>query len=166
MSMDKKQIEGSPERAADRGRQEDLGFSLSSKPSLGNADVVRGLVSEFAGEVVSARKDYNLGKVEGGQAQERVRELAREYGRIVMGLDDRYDALPWNDPGRLGRRIKLVVPAVEGVDDPGELLFLTVGTSLTSIAAAHEQDRLSDAEGEKHTKEMLEDTANLILGLR
>lgn len=164
--MDKKQIEGSPERAADRGRQEYLGFSLSSKPSLGNADVVRGLVSEFSGEVVAARKDYNLGKIDGGQAQERIRDLAREYGRIVMGLDDRYEPLPWNDPGRLGRRIKLVVPAAEGVEDPGELLFLTIGTSLMSIAAAHEQGRLSNADGEKRTKEMLEDTANLILGLR
>lgn len=166
MSMDKKQIEGSPERAADRGRQEDLGFSLSAKPSLGNAGVVRGLVSEFAGEVVASRRAYNEGKLDGGQAQERVRELAREYGRVVMGLDDRYEALPWNDPGRLGRRIKLVVPAVDGVDDPGEMLFVTVGTSLVSIAAAHEAGRLSDEEGEKRTKEMLEDAANLILGLR
>lgn len=164
--MDKKQIEGSPERASDRGRQEDLGFSVSAKPSLGNADVVRGIVSEFAGEVVSARKSYNQGRIDGGQAQERIRELAREYGRIIMGQDGRYDAMPWNDPGRLGRRIKLVVPAADGVDDPGELLFLTVGASLMSLAAAHEQGRVSDADGEKHTKVMLEDAANLILGLR
>lgn len=163
---DPREIEGSPERAADRGRAEDLGFSMDSRPSLGNADVVRGLVSEFASQVVDVRKQYNQDKLTGEQAQARVRELAGEYGSIVMGRDAQYDVLPWNSPERLGRRIKLVVPAVDGVDDPGELLFLTVGTSLSSIAAAHEQGRLTDADGEHHTKEMLEDTANLILGLR
>lgn len=163
---DPREIEGSPERAADRGRAEDLGFSVSSRPSLGNADVARGLVSEFASAIVAARKDYNLDKLTGEQAQARVRELAKEYGEIVMGRDARYEALPWNDPARLGRRIKLVVPAIDGVTDPGELLFLTVGTSLMTIAKAHEEERLADADAEHHVKEMLEDTANLILGLR
>lgn len=164
--MDKREIEGSKERAEDRGRQDDLGFSLSAKPSLGNPDVVRGLVSEFAGQVVGVRKDYNEDRVDGAGAQDMIRELAREYGRIVMGLDDRYEAMPWNDPSRLGRRIRLVAPAIDGVDDPGEMLFVNVGTSLMTIAAAHEQGRLSDEDGERHTKAMLEDTANLILGLR
>lgn len=164
--MDKREIEGSPERAADRGRQDDLGFSLSSKPSLGNPDVVRGLVSEFAGQVVGVRGAYNEDRVDDAGARDMVRELAREYGHIVMGRDGRYDPLPWNDPSRLGRRIRLVAPAIEGVDDPGEMLFLNIGTSLMTIAAAHEQGRLSDEDGERHTKVMLEDAANLILGLR
>lgn len=163
---DPREIEGSPERAADRGRAEDLGFSMDSRPSLGNADVVRGLVSEFAAAVVDVRKQYNQDKLSGEQAQAGVRELAREYGAIVMGRDAQYDALPWNSPERLGRRIKLVVPAVAGIDDPGELLFTTVGSSLSSLAAAHEQGRLPDADAERHTQDMLEDTANLILGLR
>ena len=83
-----------------------------------------------------------------------------------MGRDKDYFALPWNCDTRLGRRIKLVVPAVEGVNDPGELLFLTVGTSLSSLAASHEAGRVTDEDAEHHTQEMLEDTANLILGLR
>lgn len=163
---DPREIEGTPERAADRGRAEDLGFSTSDRPSLGNPDVVRALVSEFAGKVVEVRKAYNLDKFTGEQAQERIRGLAHQYGDIIMGRNSAYDALPWNSPERLGLRIRVVVPAVEGVTDPGELLFLTVGTSLASIAAAHEGGRLSDEAGEHHTKEMLEDTASLIVGVR
>lgn len=163
---DPREIEGSPERAADRGRAEDLGFSMDARPSLGDANVVRGLVSEFAAAIVDTRKQYNLDKLTSEQAQERVHDLAKEYGDTIMGRDQRYAALPWNDPSRLGRRIKLVVPAIEDVTDPGELLFLTVGTSLMSIAAAHEQDRLPDTDAEKHTQAMLEDTANLIVGVR
>lgn len=163
--MDEKGIEGSVARAADRGRAEDLGFVVSDKPSLGNPDVVRGLVSEFAAAVVGVRGDW-LRAGGGGSPVERIRELAREYGRTIMGHDDRYAALPWNNPDRLGRRIRLVCPDEPGATDPGELLFLTVASSLMEIAAANEQGRLPDADGEKHTKVMLEDTANLILGVR
>lgn len=163
---DPREIEGSPERAADRGRAEDLGFSMDPRPSLGNADVVRGLVSEFAAAIVDTRKQYNLDKLTSEQAQARVHELAKEYGDTIMGRDSRYATLPWNDPTRLGRRIKLVVPSIDEIADPGELLFFTVGTSLMSLAAAHEQGRVPDENAEKHTQAMLEDTANLIVGVR
>lgn len=163
--MDEKEIEGSAARAADRGKAEDLGFQVSDKPSLGNPDVVRALVSEFAASVVAIRGEW-LRAGGGGKPSDRVRELAQEYGRAIMGHDDRYAVLPWNNPDRLGRRIRLVVPEEPGVSDPGELLFLTVGASLLEISAAHEAGRLPDADAERHTKAMLEDTANLILGVR
>lgn len=163
---DKREIEGTPERAADRGREEDLGFSVDPRPSLGDAGVVRDLVSKFGADVVAVRREYLEDKLTGQEAQARVRELARDYGAIVMGRDKDYFALPWNCDTRLGRRIKMVVPAVDGVNDPGELLFLTVGTSLSSLAASHEAGRVTDEDAEHHTQTMLEDTANLILGLR
>lgn len=163
---DPREIEGSAARAADRGREADLGFAVSDRPSLGSPDVVRGLVSEFAASVVGVRRRYNEDKLSGEQAQEAVAELAAEYGRIVMGYDNRYQPLPWNDPARLGRRIRLVVPAIDGVEDPGELLFFTIGTSLVEIAKAHEEGRMSDDDAKGKAQEMLEDAANLILGVR
>lgn len=164
---DPKEIEGTPERAADRGRESDLGFPApGALPSLGNPAVVRALVSEFAGAVVGVRRLYNEDKLSGEQALAQVHELAVEYGGVVMGRDARYQSLPWNSPQSLGRRIGLVVPAAEGVTDPGELLFLTVGMSLIEIAQAHEGDRMNDDDARAKVQEMLEDTANLILGLR
>jgi len=164
--MDPKEIEDSPERAADRGREEDLGFTVSTKPSLGDPDVVRGLVSEFASQVVAVRKDYNAGKVAGEAAQARIAELGLEYGKIIMGFDSAYSALPWNDPTRLGRRIRLVTPAIDGITDPGAQLFLTLAGSLVELAVAHEEGRLPDEEVKSQADVMLEDVANLILGLR
>lgn len=163
---DEKEIEGSAARAADRGREVDLGFSMDPRPSLGNQDVVRELMSKFGADVVDVRRDYLEDKITGPESQQRIRDLARDYGAIVMGRDDDYFSLPWNSESRLGRRIKLAVPAIEGISDPGELLFLTVGTSLASLAAAHENNRVSDAEAENHTQTMLGDAADLILGLR
>ena len=165
--MDPKQVEGSPERAADRGAEEDLGFvAPGATPSLADPSVVDGLVREFATRVVDVRKAYNSDKLSSEQAQQQVRELAREYGEVVMGRDARYQALPWHNPGSLGRRILRVVPAAEGVEDPGELLFLTVGSSLVNLAAAHEEGRMSDEDVQAKMGEMLTDTAHLIAGLR
>ena len=163
---DPKELEGSPERAADRGREEDLGFPVGDTPSPGSPGVVRGLVSQFAVDVVDVRKRYNAGRLSGDEAQEQIRDLAVEYGNIVMGRDSRYAPLPWNDPGRLGRRIKLVVPPTDGVEDPGELLFLTVGLSLVELAASHEEGRTDDAQAKLAASTMLDDTVQLLLGVR
>jgi hypothetical protein len=164
--MDPREIEGSAERAADRGRAEELGMPEGDRPSLGSVDVVQGLVSEFAAHVVDVRKRYNQDKLTSTQAQASVRELASEFGGVVMGRDQRYQAMPWNDPTRLGRRIKLVTPAIDGIDDPGEQLFLTLGLSLVELAAAHEGERMSDEDVQGKVQEMLLDAAQLILGTR
>ena len=164
--IDPREIEGSPERAADRGREEDLGFLVSDRPSLGNPDVVRGLVSEFASSIVDVRKRYNQGKLSGEDAQDEIRGLAVEYGKIVLGKDDRFASLPWNRPGGLGRRIQLTTPAIDGVDDPGEQLFLTVGASLVDLAQMLENDRMSEDDARAKVEDMLEDVVQLILGTR
>lgn len=166
MTKDKREIEGTPERAADRGRAEDFGMNSSNKPNLGNPDVVSTLLSEFGSAIVNIRIRYNLDELDAEQAKQELRELAAKYGQIIMGHNNRYEALPWHSPERLGRRIKLVVPEIKEVSEPGELLFLTIGTSLMSIAAAHEGGRLTDEDGERHTQEMMQDTAALILGTR
>lgn len=162
--IDKRMVEGSSERAADRGN--DFGFNLVSRPSLGDTDVAHKLLSQFGTDIVNTRLRYHQDQLNSEQAQAQVRTLAKYYGNIVMGRDNHYEVLPWHSPDRLGRRITLVVAPVEDITDAGELLFLTLGTSLMALAAANETGRVSDAEAEMHTKEILEDAANLVLGLR
>lgn len=163
---DKIEVEGSPERAADRGREVDLGFSMDRRPSLGDAGVVRGLVSKFADDVVVVRRQYLLDELSGQECIDKVTLLAKEAGDIIMGRNDAYVAMPWNSPERLGRRIGLVLPPEDGIEDPGELLFFSTGSSLISLAAAHEANNIPDTEAEHVTKTMLEDVINLILGIR
>lgn len=159
--------EGTPERAAERGREEDLGFApRGSRPSLGDPSVVVGLVAEFAQQVVGVRRDYNADKLSDEQALSQIHDLAVEYGRVVMGFDNRYQPLPWHDPARLGRRIRLVVPGVEGVEDPGELLFTTIAASLVDLAVAHENGDMGDEDVQAKLAEMQQDAADLILGVR
>lgn len=164
--MDKREIEGSPERAADRGRQEDLGWPESARPSLGDPAVVRGLVQDFATEVIGVRADYNGDKLTGQQAQDAIRAAAVRYGGIFMGRDGKFEALPWNDPARLGQRILLSAGSVDGVDDPGEALFLILSRSLTDIAVAHEDGRLSDPAAKQNLKDALDSVVDLLLGYK
>lgn len=161
--MDKRTIEGSPERAADRGRAEDLGLDMGSRPSLGDPAVIRGLVQDFATEVIGARTDYNADKISGVQAKQRIQDAVGKYGGIVMGRSADFSALPWNSPGQLGQRIGDQVPVAAG-GDPGEVLFLELARSITDIAVEHENGRLSDPAARGHLTEALDSVAGLLLG--
>lgn len=161
--IDPRSVGGSPERAADRGRAEDLGFDMGRPPSLGDPAVVRGLVQDFATEVIAARADYNADKLSGEQAKQRIQDAVSRYGAIVMGRGEGFSPLPWNSPDRLGQRIRLVVDVAEGAD-PGEALFLEMARSITDIAVEHENGRFSDAVAKEHLTTGLDSVAEVLLG--
>lgn len=160
------ETEGTPERAADRGREVDLGFSVSSLPSLGDPVVVAKLVQDFGALVVGIRGQFIKGEIEGPQAQQSIREAAKTYGDIVMGRNGDYATLPWNSPDQLGRRIALVVTPVPEITDPGELLFLEMGSAIVSLGYAVETGRVADNEGQESMRVMLDDVVGLLLGWR
>lgn len=163
--MDKREIEGSPERAADRGRGEDLGFPTGdARPSLGDPDVVRGLVQDFGTAVVGVRADYNGGKLTGEQAQAKLKDLARAYGDKFMGRDTRFAALPWNAPQYLGARIKQALPNGGDDPDPGVALFLALGTALIEAAVEHENNRISDEAAKNIVQGDIASVTALLLG--
>ncbi len=164
MTMEKREIEGSPERAADRGRGEDLGFPTGDvRPSLGDPDVVRGLVQDFGQAVVGVRADYNGGKLTGEQAQDSIKKLAQAYGDKFMGRDARFAALPWNSPEHLGQRIKHAVPDT-GDTDPGAALFLALAASLIDVAIQYENQKLSDPAAKAHVQDAISSVSTLLLG--
>lgn len=136
---------------------------MGALPSLGDPSVVRGLVQDFATEIVNARTDYNADKISGAQAQQQIKEVAAKYGAIVMGRGEGFSPLPWNSPERLGRRIRLVVD-VPGDADPGETLFLELARSIVDIAVEHENGRLSDPAAREHLTTGLDSVAEVLMG--
>lgn len=161
--MNKKSIEGSPERAADRGRAEDLGFEMSDLPSLGDPSVVRQLVVEFATAIINARKDYNADKLSGGQSQALIKGAVAKYGDIFMGLDKGFSALPWHSPEQLGERIRKVL-AVDGDTSPGHALFLSLGRSIVDILVEHENNRMTDVDAKNHLQAGIDSTIEVLMG--
>jgi len=166
MSMDKREIEGSPERAADRGRAEDLGWPAGDRPSLGNPDVVIGLVRAFGAAVVDVRKRYNLDELTHDGALAAIDKLSGQYGDIAMGRDPAYEALPWNSPEQLGANIHKRLPEANEDPDPGKALFLALARSLLDVAVAHEDGDMKDGEAQGHIEAAISSIANLIVGVR
>ena len=164
MSMDKREIEGSPERAADRGRAEDLGLPSGDRPYLGDPEVVLGLVRHFGTSVVDVRKRYNLDTLTADGAMKAVDDLTGEYGRIFMGRDPRYQALPWNSPEQLGQHIHTRLPEAGDDPDPGKAAFLALARSLLDVAVEHENGRLGDADARAHVAAAVGSIADLLLG--
>lgn len=157
--------EGTPDRAADRGRDE-LCISDSALPSLGDPVVVTKLVNDFVTLVIGIRGRFIKDEISGEQSIADIRRAAKAYGDIVMGRDANYAALPWNDPRRLGRRIELVVTPEKEITDPGELLFVELASSVCAMGDASASDRLSDADGEAKMGIMINDVIGLIMGWR
>lgn len=157
-------VEGSAARIADRGRDQ-LGFGEGSTlPSLGSPDVVSELVGDFCQTVLDIRGQYSRDEIRPDQAKAEIRYLARQYGRIIMGKDRRFDALGWHSPERLGVKIKKVVPVVPGVTDPGEALFVTLAGSLVSLNVAVEGERITDENAKRELLSLMEQANDLILG--
>ncbi|ENQ1546091.1 hypothetical protein ACEOHC_003903 [Salmonella enterica] len=156
-------VEGSAARIADRGRDQ-LGFSESSRPSLGDANVVADLVADFCAEVIEVRAKYLRDELEPDQAKLQIRRAAQEYGRIIMGENPHYEAQEWHSPRRLGVRIQKVVPPVKGIEHPGTQLFLTLAGSLSSLSVVLTEGRMSDADAKAHLVSLQKQANELILG--
>ncbi|ECN9265183.1 hypothetical protein ZL58_14200 [Salmonella enterica subsp. enterica serovar Typhimurium] len=157
-------VEGSAARAADRGRDQ-LGFGESDgKPSLGDPSVVAELVADFCEAVIGVRTRYLNDEFDGAKAKFYIRQIAFEYGRIVMGQDERFQPLAWHSPKNLGARIKKVIQPVPGIDDPGNALFFTLASSLSSLSVALGEGRMSDADAKQHLIDLQKQANDLILG--
>lgn len=161
---DRKQIEGTEERAADRGRDQ-LGFpDVNDLPFLGDPAIVESLVRSFLGRVIDIRTAYNEDKMDGPEAAEAVQDAADQYARIFMGQDKGYAAQPWNSPEQLGASLSAV-----GFDpDPAKAclgLFLKTAGDLVAAMALHEEGKLDDDTAQLAIDAAAEDGTYLLLGV-
>lgn len=137
----------------------------SGKPSLGDYTTVDRLVTGFAHDVLNVRKDFHAGKPGGDKPLERIEELAQHYGDIFMGRNDAYQAQPWNNPIRLGSKIRVLL---NGTSDPdeGKSLFVWVASNVVRSSQAVEQGSMTDEAAGKKLREVLDGVVAMLLGIR
>ncbi|EAO0118508.1 hypothetical protein EU642_21900 [Salmonella enterica] len=159
-------VEGSAARIADRGRDQ-LGFDEGGddRPNLGNPSDVADLVADFCLEVIQTRNQYLNDELGAEDAKDAIRVASRIYGRIIMGQDKHYRHNVWHSPDRLGARIPKVVQPIEGVTHAGELLFVTLAASLSSLSVAVEAGRITDAAARQHIIDLQRQAGDLIVGV-
>lgn len=163
MRPDPRTIEGSKERAADRGRDQ-MGFPDLSKPNLGAPAVVESLLRGFLGRVVEIRAAYNADEMDGPESAQAINDAAAQYARIFMGGDGDYGAMPWNSPAQLGAHL-----SATGYDpDPArscESFFLKAAGDLVANMALHEDGKMDDETAQFVVDAAVEDGTALLLGL-
>lgn len=165
MSTDPRTIEGSPERAADRGREQGFEFFAQEGEPLGSPEVAEALVRQFLGECLEARVAIHEDKATPEEAKARMQEAAKRYAAIFMGRDKAYAASPWNSPDGLGAYIAANYEGAGDKDEACESFFLRLAADMMKLAKAHEDDELEDDAAQFQTDALVEDAVITLLGL-
>lgn len=118
--------------------------SPSGRPHLGNVEVVEGLVSQFAREVMDIRHVFRAGRPSADKPVPAIEALAKHYGDIFLGADARYAPAPGNTRSRMGAVFRYLAPASEVAARPGEpgtAFFIYVAQIVTAAAIGLERGR-------------------------
>lgn len=165
MSIDKRTIEGSPERAADRGREQGFEYFAQDGQQLASAEVVEALVRQFLTECLDARVAIHEERLKPDEATEKMQAAAKRYATIFMGGDSAYAPSPWNSPEALGAYIAANYEGAGDRDDACEALFLRLAADMMKLAKAHEEEEVEDDAVQFQTDAMVEDAVITLLGL-
>lgn len=165
MSIDPRTIEGSPERAADRGQEQGFEYFAQEGQQLASPEVAESLLRQFLTECLEARVAIHEGKATPDAAKARMQDAAKRYAAIFMGRDKAYAASPWNSPEGLGAFIAANAEGAGDKDQACESLFLRLAADLMKIAKAHEDDEMDDEVAQFQTDALVEDALMMLLGL-
>ena len=160
---DRRSIEGTKERAADRGW---MGLDVPEGDALNSPTVAESIVREFLGKVIDLRAKYNADKINGEQTLEKIKEQAQAYADIFMGKASGYAKTDWNTPERLGAHIAAAIGDDETNDTAAYAFFLYLASSLTEHAIIpHENDELDEDDARFRMDALVDDAILLLLGL-
>jgi hypothetical protein len=136
------------------------------KPSLGDFNVVNRLVTEFAQDVIGVRKDFHSGKPGADKPIERIEALAGHFGDIFMGRNAEFAAQPWNNPIRLGSKIRVLCSDAAQYDDEGKALFIWLARNVVRSSEAVENGEMTDEQAGKRLRDVLDSVVAMLLGIR
>lgn len=160
---DRRSIEGSKERAADRGF--DPGFIGLDDGSLARPDIVQNLVREFMGKVIDLRASYNAGNLPGGEVPGKIKALADDYAAIFLGKSKDYEALPWNSVDYLGLHLSKLLKGEETPEEAPCAYFLHIASMLIStIVIPHEEDQIDEETVNFRVDALVDDAVLALLG--
>lgn len=164
------EIEGTPQRAADRGQPD--GFTFFAEPTgadqryLGDRADVESIVSQFFGEVHAIRSDAGHGRISGSEAMEKLHGAANRYAGIFHGAEPQsFRSMPFNTPEGLGAFVNQRLGMSEPDDKAVAVLFMSAATQLLAAYDDHQSGVRSDEDVRFAIDAALEDTTDILLGL-
>lgn len=138
----------------------------TDKPSLGDWNVVSRLVTDFGQAVIAVRNDFLSGKPGTDDPVLRIERLAAKAGDVIMGRSPEYHAEPWNNPVRLGSKIRYLCDEIRQYPDPGQAFFVWLSKQVVASMVAVEEQRMSDEVAGKKLREVLDSAVDTLVGVR
>lgn len=171
MSRDRRKIEGTEERARDRG--EPFGFEFFSNETanasryLGDPDDVEAIIREFASEAYEARRRAAAGEISPEDGLAALTAAVARYAGIFYGKEPgAYRAQgDWNTPDRLGRHIIERLGAEGDPEDAAAALFWNVANQILKAQEEYAAGSLSDEDAQFRIAASIEDAQKILLGL-
>jgi hypothetical protein len=160
---DRKSVEGSKERAIDRGQ---MGLVVPDGELLTSPSVAEALIRQYLGAIIALRADYNADKIAGEVALEKIKEQARAHASIFMGGSSDYAKSAWNTPDRLGAHLAAAIDDGESNETAANAYFLYLAKSLTEgTIIPHEAGEIEDSDAIFRMDALVEDALILLLGM-
>lgn len=138
----------------------------SDKPSLGDSGVVTRPVNEFAQGVIGIRNDFLAGKLGADNPMKRIEALAANAGDMIMGRNPDFHAMEWQNPIRLGSKIRYLCTEIRTYPDPGQAFFMFLAKQVTASMIAVEEQRLEPEQAATKLRPVLEDVVDRIVGAK
>lgn len=148
---DPRTVEGSKERAADRGAPDRalVDAARTAGDSLGNPAVVERLVQGFCHRIIEICKWRRDGDVDADEMTRQIYGECERVGAIFMGGESPYTAVPgWNTPRGLGMAITVLLggEAVRAAESPAAALFRWLAAQLMAAYQAMTAEGAADVD--------------------
>ena len=141
---DKVEIEGTPEREADRGRVMDHAGMAVGENSLGNPETAKQLIYGFLSAVNDTNTAFIAGKIDGAAAQEQVVRLADNLADTFLGKNAAYQGDAWFSDDGLGAAM---ASAAGSGFDPGQAtaaFALGLADQLLALGSRFQADEVTE----------------------
>lgn len=162
------EIEGSEERARDRGEDTFFTpfFAGKQQDFLTDPDVVDAVVASFMSEVLGVSTRYVKDEVDEAGAKDAVQKICDRYAAIFMGQSADYAPTGWNRPDGLGLYLVNVAGIPESKEDAVKAVLLrTAASYLNEVVNPFAADEIDDEAAKFRTDAAKEDLVTLLLGL-
>lgn len=163
--IDRREIEGTAERAADRGRAEGFEAFDSQDDNLGMPDVVDSLVRGFLALVMQQRIKAHAEELTVEALQKAIVEASKRMADTFMGYTSDYAKSAWNTPEHLGAYIAANYEGAGSPDEAAEAFFLRLAADMMLIAKEHEEERIDDEVAQFQVDALVEQACQTLLGL-
>jgi hypothetical protein len=142
---DPREIEGTAERAADRGRSFFDFPNLEGAPYLGDPEVVDGIVRGFVGGIVNIRAAFYQDKIAGEAAATQTFDTIKETAAIFSGQASDYQLMPsWNKPEGVGAYVLKRRGGTMPADQALEALFTIYAELTIEVFDQHARGAIDD----------------------